>query len=51
MVPFKELVAVSFKRLVVAGSAAEATARGTVRIEGKDHVRADGDVVEFRFNV
>ena len=25
--------------------------RGKVRIEGKDYVMADGDVVEFRFNV
>ncbi|MDQ1685815.1 MAG: hypothetical protein QOC82_2552, partial [Frankiaceae bacterium] len=24
---------------------------GKVRIEGKDYVMADGDVVEFRFNV
>jgi ribosome-binding ATPase len=34
-----------------AGSMAEAKARGKVRIEGKDYVMADGDVVEFRFNV
>ena len=27
---------------------AEAQARGKVRIEGKDYVMADGDVVEFR---
>ena len=25
--------------------------RGKVRIEGKEYVMADGDVVEFRFNV
>ena len=30
---------------------AEAKARGQVRIEGKDYVMRDGDVVEFRFNV
>ncbi|MFY9920583.1 MAG: DUF933 domain-containing protein, partial [Mycobacterium sp.] len=24
---------------------------GKVRMEGKDYVMADGDVVEFRFNV
>ena len=29
----------------------EAKARGWVRIEGKDYVMHDGDVVEFRFNV
>ena len=42
---------VSFDDLVAAGSLAEARARGRVRIEGKDYVMADGDVVEFRFNV
>ncbi len=42
---------VSFAELVDAGSMAEAKARGKVRIEGKDYVMADGDVVEFRFNV
>jgi GTP-binding protein YchF len=42
---------VSYDELVAAGSMAEAKARGRVRIEGKDYVMADGDVVEFRFNV
>ena len=42
---------VSFADLVDAGSMAEARSRGKVRIEGKDYVMADGDVVEFRFNV
>ena len=42
---------VSYADLVDAGSMAEAKARGKVRIEGKDYVMADGDVVEFRFNV
>ncbi len=42
---------VSYGDLVNAGSMAEARARGKVRIEGKDYVMADGDVVEFRFNV
>jgi ribosome-binding ATPase YchF (GTP1/OBG family) len=28
-----------------------ARAAGKVRMEGKDYVMADGDVVEFRFNV
>ena len=42
---------VSYDDLVSAGSMAEAKARGRVRIEGKDYVMADGDVVEFRFNV
>ena len=42
---------VSFADLVELGSMAEAKAKGKVRIEGKDYVMADGDVVEFRFNV
>jgi hypothetical protein len=42
---------VAFEELVSAGSMGEAKARGKVRIEGKDYVMADGDVVEFRFNV
>jgi ribosome-binding ATPase YchF (GTP1/OBG family) len=42
---------VSFGDLIDAGSMAEAKSRGKVRIEGKEYVMADGDVVEFRFNV
>jgi GTP-binding protein YchF len=42
---------VSFSELTDAGSMAEAKARGKVRMEGKDYVMQDGDVVEFRFNV
>jgi hypothetical protein len=42
---------VSFEDIVAAGSMAAAKAAGKVRIEGKDYVMADGDVVEFRFNV
>ncbi|HST72410.1 MULTISPECIES: redox-regulated ATPase YchF [Kocuria] len=42
---------VSFEDLDAAGSMAEAKAAGKVRIEGKDYVMRDGDVVEFRFNV
>jgi ribosome-binding ATPase len=42
---------VSFDELVEAGSVAEARAKGKARMEGKDYVMRDGDVVEFRFNV
>jgi len=42
---------VSFDDLIAAGSMAEAKAKGKVRMEGKDYVMHDGDVVEFRFNV
>ena len=41
----------SYDDLVAAGSMAEAKSRGKVRIEAKDYVMADGDVVEFRFDV
>src|SRR5690606_41053903 len=42
---------VSFEDLDEAGSMADARAAGRVRMEGKDYVMQDGDVVEFRFNV
>ena len=42
---------VSFEDLDSTGSMAAAKAAGKVRIEGKDYVMSDGDVVEFRFNV
>lgn len=41
---------ISFDDLVETGSIAEARAAGKARIEGKDYVMQDGDVVEFRFN-
>jgi GTP-binding protein YchF len=37
--------------LLEAGSWSKARDLGTLRVEGKDYVMADGDVVEFRFNV
>ena len=42
---------VGFTDLIECGSMAEAKAKGKVRMEGKEYVMADGDVVEFRFNV
>ncbi|MFV9632961.1 redox-regulated ATPase YchF [Mycobacterium neumannii] len=42
---------VSYDDLIEAGSMAAAKAAGKVRMEGKDYVMVDGDVVEFRFNV
>lgn len=42
---------VSFDDLVSSGSMAAAKSAGKVRMEGKDYVMVDGDVVEFRFNV
>ena len=42
---------VSFDELMSAGSMLKARELGKVRMEGKDYVMQDGDVVEFRFNV
>ncbi|NEM90636.1 redox-regulated ATPase YchF [Galbitalea soli] len=41
---------ISFDDLIATGSIAEARAHGKARIEGKEYVMQDGDVVEFRFN-
>jgi ribosome-binding ATPase YchF (GTP1/OBG family) len=41
---------ISFDDLMEAGSVAAARTAGKVRMEGKDYVMRDGDVVEFRFN-
>jgi hypothetical protein len=41
---------VSFEDLDSLGSMADAKSAGKVRLEGKDYVMKDGDVVEFRFN-
>ena len=40
---------ISYADLVEAGTVAAVRAAGKARIEGKDYVMADGDVVEFRF--
>lgn len=42
---------VHFEDLMEAGSMAEAKAKGKVRIEGKEYVMHDGDVVEFRHGI
>ncbi len=42
---------VAFGELMEQGGMTSAKAAGKVRMEGKDYVMADGDVVEFRFNV
>lgn len=42
---------VSFEDLMELGGMHEARAAGKIRMEGKDYVMQDGDVVEFRFNV
>ncbi|MFP7170605.1 redox-regulated ATPase YchF [Terribacillus sp. 7520-G] len=42
---------VSYEDLVDAGSMAVAKERGKVRLEGKEYLVQDGDVMHFRFNV
>ena len=42
---------VSFEDLIATGSMNDAKSAGKVRMEGKDYIMRDGDVVEFRFNV
>jgi hypothetical protein len=42
---------VSYDDLIAAGSMNDAKSAGKVRMEGKEYVMADGDVVEFRFNL
>ncbi len=42
---------VPWGELLEAGSIAACRPRGTLRLEGRDYVVRDGDVIEFRFNV
>ena len=42
---------VNYKDLVECGSIAAAREKGKVRLEGKEYVMQDGDVVNWRFNV
>jgi len=42
---------VAFPDLVAAGSIAACRERGSLRLEGRDYVVQDGDVIEFKFNV
>jgi GTP-binding protein YchF len=42
---------VAYEQLIEAGSLAEARNRGWLRSEGKEYVVAEGDVMEFLFNV
>ena len=41
----------NYKDLVECGTRAAAKEKGLVRLEGKDYIMQDGDVVEFMFNV
>jgi GTP-binding protein YchF len=42
---------IGYEQLLEAGSLAEAKAKGWLRSEGKEYVVAEGDVMEFLFNV
>jgi ribosome-binding ATPase YchF (GTP1/OBG family) len=41
----------NFEDLKSAGSEVEAKNRGLARLEGREYVVKDGDIIEFRFNV
>ena len=42
---------ISFDDLVKCGSEQKAKEQGLIRLEGKEYVMKDGDIVEFKFNV
>ena len=42
---------ISYDKLIECGSEAVAKEKGFFRLEGKDYIMQDGDVVNFRFNV
>ena len=42
---------ISYEDLMAAGSTAVARDKGLLRLEGKDYIMQEGDVVHFRFNV
>ncbi len=42
---------INYKELLESGSYAKAREKGLVRVEGKEYVVKDGDVILFRFNV
>jgi ribosome-binding ATPase YchF (GTP1/OBG family) len=42
---------IAWDELVALGSLADARAKGKLRVEGKEHIVSDGDVLYIRFNV
>ena len=42
---------VSYDDLIACGSEKAAKEKGLIRMEGKEYVMKDGDIVEFRFNI
>jgi len=47
---FIRVEVIGWQALVAAGSLHAARERGTMRLEGRDYVVADGDVMTFRFS-
>ena len=48
---FTRAETVAFADLQAAGSMAAARDKGLFRLEGKEYVVQDGDIINFRFNV
>ncbi|MEC7292521.1 MAG: DUF933 domain-containing protein, partial [Actinomycetota bacterium] len=42
---------IQWDQLLETGGWAQAKEEGKIRVEGKDYIVQDGDVMEFRFNV
>jgi hypothetical protein len=42
---------VSFEDIITYGSTVEARAKGRLRVEGKNYIVQDGDILEIRFNI
>ena len=42
---------ISFEDMIAFGGTAEARAKGRLRVEGKNYIIEDGDVIEIRFNI
>jgi ribosome-binding ATPase YchF (GTP1/OBG family) len=42
---------ISFKEFAAAGSAAAAREKGLIRVEGKEYIVQDGDILYIRFHV
>jgi ribosome-binding ATPase YchF (GTP1/OBG family) len=42
---------VAFDDLIACGSEAKCREQGKLRLEGKEYTVADGDIINFRFNV
>jgi len=42
---------ISFEDIITYGGTAEARAKGRLRVEGKNYIVQDGDILEIRFNI